>query len=109
MAATKERDALYVKYKSNGTMTVDRPTVELMARHFDQDTTFVTHFALARLRDDIQRGLLNLATDIPPVSTRWLTDEEMLQVRQQVKDLVPGRVTWDVPTGDFGEMLGQSA
>ncbi|WP_371434648.1 hypothetical protein [Polaromonas sp.] len=109
MAATKERDALYVKYKSNSAMTVDRSTVEFMAKHFDQDTTFVTHFALARLRDEIQKGLLDLATAIPPVSKRWLTPEEVLQVRRQVKELVPGRVTWDAPTGDFAELLGQAA
>lgn len=67
MATASRSDALYVKFKPNSPFTVNREAVDFMAQHFAQDTTFVTHFALARLRDDIQAGLLNTANTLPVV------------------------------------------
>ncbi|CDG83873.1 hypothetical protein GJA_3253 [Janthinobacterium agaricidamnosum NBRC 102515 = DSM 9628] len=64
-------DALYVKFKANSPITVNRDTVNAMAQHFAQDTTFVTHLALARLRDDIAAGRLDMAHALPLAGAEW--------------------------------------
>ncbi|RYX90902.1 MAG: hypothetical protein EOO28_27955 [Comamonadaceae bacterium] len=85
MAAAKERDALYVKLKTNSLFTVNREIVDFMAQHFDQDTTFVTHFALARLRDDILSGRLENAADIPVLARDWIDAGATDAIRKQVE------------------------
>lgn len=75
MQATKS-DVLYVKFKQDSVFTVSRERVEAMAQYFQQDATFVTHFALARLAADIQNGKYQQPSDIPvgdraPSSSEW--------------------------------------
>lgn len=69
-------DVLYVKFKQDSVFTVSRERVDTMARYFQQDATFVTHFALARLAEDIQNGKYARASDIPvgdraPTAAEW--------------------------------------
>lgn len=69
-------DVLYVKFKQDSVFTVSRERVESMARYFQQDATFVTHFALARLAEDIQSGKYSKTSDIPvgdraPTVAEW--------------------------------------
>ncbi len=73
---TVKADVLYVKFKPDSVFTVSRERLDAMARHFQQDATFVTHFALARLADDIQAGRYSKASDIPlgdraPTNAEW--------------------------------------
>lgn len=49
-------DAFSVQFKQSTAATVDRETIERLAKKFAQDTTFVVHLALARLRDDVDAG-----------------------------------------------------
>ncbi len=58
-------DVLYVKFKPDSVFTVSRKRVESIAKYFQQDATFVTHFALARLAEDIQSGRYSKPSDIP--------------------------------------------
>lgn len=69
-------DVLYVKFKLDSVFTVSRKRVESIAKYFQQDATFVTHFALARLAEDIQNGRYSKPSDIPvgdraPTSAEW--------------------------------------
>ena len=106
MAATKERNTLYVKLKSNSPFTVNREAVDSMAEHFDQDTTFVTHFALARLRDDIQAGRLDTATAVPVLAQAWLTPAETDQVREAVeRSGLTKNVVWQEKSPEFAGLL----
>lgn len=75
MSATKS-DVLYVKFKQDSVFTVSRKRVDAMAKYFQQDATFVTHFALARLADEIQNGKYAKAGDVPigdrpPTEAEW--------------------------------------
>ena len=73
---------LYVKFKPDSVFTVSRERVDEMAQHFQQDATFVTHFALARLYDDIQNGKYEEPGSIP-LAERWLTTQEVADVRAE--------------------------
>lgn len=69
-------DVLYVKFKQDSVFTVSRKRVESIANFFGQDATFVTHFALARLAEDIEGGRYSKPSDIPvgtraPTSAEW--------------------------------------
>lgn len=69
-------DVLYVKFKQDSVFTVSRKRVESIAKYFQQDATFVTHFALARLAEDIQSGRYSEPSDIPagdraPTHAEW--------------------------------------
>lgn len=77
-------DVLYVKFKEDSVFTVSRERVDAMAQHFQQDATFVTHFALARLFEDIKNGKYATAADIP-VAESWLSAEASDAVRLDVK------------------------
>jgi hypothetical protein len=83
MAAVKP-DVLYVKFKEDSVFTVSRDRVDLMAKYFQQDSTFVTHFALARLYEDIKSGKYANSSDIP-IAPRWLSPEETDAVRKDVQ------------------------
>ena len=75
MSAAKA-DVLYVKFKQDSVFTVSRKRVEAMAKYFQQDATFVTHFALARLADEIKSGKYTNAGNVPvgdrpPTTAEW--------------------------------------
>ena len=78
-------DVLYVKLKEDSPFTVSRAQINSMADYFQQDATFVTHFALARLRAEIAQGKITQATDIP-VATRFLAPAQIGKLRQHVHD-----------------------
>ena len=78
-------DVLYVKFKQDSVFTVSRKRVDAMAKYFQQDATFVTHFALARLADEIKSGKYAKAGDVPigdrvPTTAEW----DMLAARSAV-------------------------
>ena len=102
-------DALYVKLKTNSAFTVNREAVDAMTRHFDQDTTFVTHFALARLRDDIQSGRLNTATAVPvDVAGEWLSAAETEKARAHVeRRFQPSGLAWKPDSPELAGALDQ--
>jgi hypothetical protein len=73
-------NVLYVKFKPDSVLTVSRQRFDTLTQHFGQDATFVTHFALARLYEDVQRGQLNTAKQLlpaiaegarPPTDAEW--------------------------------------
>lgn len=69
-------DVLYVKFKQDSVFTVSRRRVDSIAKFFQQDATFVTHFALARLAEDIESGRYSRPSDIPvgaraPTPVEW--------------------------------------
>jgi hypothetical protein len=88
-------DALYVKLKMDSPFTVSRARIDSMADFFQQDATFVTHFALARLSDEIAQGKLSRATDIP-IASAFLSPEQVGQLRQHAQQkLGNSEVKWD--------------
>jgi len=105
---TKDRNALFVKLKTNSRLTVDRKVVDDMAKYFGQDTTFVTHFALARLRDEIVAGRLASAADVvAPIAEAWPTPEEM-SVNRQVADKHLARgVEWKARPPELNVLLAE--
>lgn len=93
--ATSKSDVLYVKFKEDSVFTVSRDRVDLMAKYFQQDSTFVTHFALARLYEDIMNGKYGNSSDIP-IAERWLNGAETDAVRQSVQQRFGAPVNMDV-------------
>lgn len=81
MSATQS-GVLYVKFKPDSVFTVSKERVDEIARHFQQDATFVTHFALARLYDDIQNGKYQEPSSIP-LAERWLNIHEVAAVKAE--------------------------
>ncbi|MFM9971237.1 MAG: hypothetical protein ACKVQK_22820 [Burkholderiales bacterium] len=73
--SSAKSDVLYVKFKRDSVFTVSRKRVDSIANFFQQDATFVTHFALARLAEDIECGRYSKPSDIP-VGTRAPTSKE---------------------------------
>ncbi len=72
-------DVLYVKFKPDSVLTISRTRFDMLTEHFGQDATFVTHFALSRLYEDVQMGRLNSAKQLPPTiaeGTRSPTEAE---------------------------------
>lgn len=92
--ARNDRNTLIVNLKTNAVMTVDRGTVDEMARFMGQDTTSLVHLALARLRDEIQRGHITALSVLPPLATAWPTAEEMGAIRAKVDEGRTGGGTW---------------
>lgn len=114
MQATKSNskpDVLYVKFKPDSVFTVSRDRVEAMARHFQQDATFVTHFALARLADDIASGKYQKALDVPllqvPVGERAPTPAEWAKLAERAAAVTQGRSF--EPTETIEEAWGLAA
>lgn len=106
MSATRT-DALYVKLKENSIFTVNRERVDSIANYLQQDITFVTHFALARLYDDITSGKLKSPSDIP-LAADWLTTEEVDAVRADVKARFgTPQIKWD-PNPMLDSLLPQT-
>lgn len=87
---TAKTDVLYVKFKQDSVFTVSRERVESMAKYFQQDATFVTHFALARLAEDIQNGKYNKASEIP-VGDRAPTPAEWEQLATKAAQATKGK------------------
>jgi hypothetical protein len=59
------KDVLYTKLKTDSPFTVSRERVRFLENYFQQDATFVTHFALARLFEEVTNGNLASNLDIP--------------------------------------------
>lgn len=93
--ATSKSDVLYVKFKEDSVFTVSRDRVDFMAKYFQQDSSFVTHFALARLYEDIISGKYGNSPDIP-FAERWLNDAETDTVRQAVQQRFGAPVNMDL-------------
>ncbi len=88
-------DVLYVKLKTDSPFTVSRSRIDSMANYFQQDATFVTHFALARLSDEIAQGKFQHATDVP-IASSFLSPEQVGQLRLHAqKKLGTSEVKWD--------------
>ncbi len=88
-------DVLYVKLKPDSPFTVSRSSIDSVAEFFQQDVTFVTHFALARLRDEIASGKIQFATDIP-IASSFLTPEQVGKMRQHAHNkLNESSLDWD--------------
>ena len=77
---TASNSVLYVKFKPDSVLTVSRKRFDTLTHHFGQDATFVTHFALARLYEDVKQGQLNSARQLlptvpegarPPTEAEW--------------------------------------
>lgn len=79
---TAQSGVLYVKLKPDSVFTVSRERIDEIAQYFQQDTTFVTHFALARLYDDIKNGKYKTPSSIP-LAESWLNTEEVALVKTQ--------------------------
>ena len=77
-------EVLYVKLKEDSPFTVSRDRINSMADYFQQDATFVTHFALARLSAEIAQGKINQATDVA-LATHFLTPQQVGKLRQDVQ------------------------
>ncbi|MBC7379435.1 MAG: hypothetical protein H7346_18610 [Burkholderiaceae bacterium] len=106
--AEPRTDALYVKLKTNSLFTVNRETVDFMAEHLAQDTTFVTHFALARLRDDILSGRLASSKDVSVVASEWISTDEVDAVRDYVeRKFKPAGLTWTANSPKLADALGR--
>jgi beta-galactosidase GanA len=97
---------LYVKFKPDSVFTVSRERVDEIAQHFQQDATFVTHFALARLYDDIQNGKYKEPSSIP-LAERWLTTKEVADVKAQQTARLGKRKFKS--SGSFVDMFGGGA
>ena len=101
-------DALFVKFKANSAFTVSRDVVSHMAEHFNQDATFVTHFALARLRDDIAAGRFNEASAVPVIAERWLSTAQTDSVRQEAdRQIKLAGHEWGASSDEMRDALGQ--
>ncbi len=83
-------DVLYVKFKQDSVFTVSRKRVESMANYFQQDATFVTHFALARLAEDVESGRYSKPSDVP-VGTRAPTAGEWDKLAARAATAAKGR------------------
>lgn len=79
---TAQSGVLYVKLKPDSVFTVSRERIDEIAQYFQQDTTFVTHFALARLYEDIKNGKYMAPSSIP-LAESWLNTEEVSLVKTQ--------------------------
>ena len=99
MPTVPKTDVLYVKFKPDSVMTVSRSRFDVLTAHFGQDATFVTHFALSRLYDDVQRGALNSAMDIP-IGDRAPTHEEWGLLRERSNKALAGRAFTPTKTLD---------
>jgi hypothetical protein len=75
-------------------MTIDRSTLDTMSQFLGQDATSLVHLALARLRDDIQRGALASLNVVPPIAQAWPTPEEMQAIRHEVDRDRVGDGSW---------------
>jgi hypothetical protein len=73
-------DVLYVKFKPDSVLTVSRQRFDVLTQHFGQDATFVAHYALARLYEDVQQGRISTPSsltshipigDRPPTQQEW--------------------------------------
>jgi hypothetical protein len=96
---TPDRNTLIVKLKTNAIMTVDRGTLDTMSQIMGQDTTSLVHLALARLRDDIQRGALTSLNAVPPIAQAWPGPEEMQAIRHEVDKGRAGGGAWQGSPG----------
>ncbi len=83
-------DVLYVKFKQDSIFTVSRKRVDAMAKYFQQDATFVTHFALARLAEEIKSGRYAKASDVP-IGDRPPTEEEWSLLAERSSAAMKGR------------------
>ena len=83
MAAGKP-DVLYLKFKEDSVFTVNRERLDWMEKYFQQNAIFVTHFALARLYEDINSGKYANSSDIL-IAQRWLSHEETDAVGKDVQ------------------------
>lgn len=95
-AKARATNVLYVKLKTNSMLTVDRTALEELVQHFGMDATFVAHYALARLRDEVKLGRLESAADVlvPPLATHFPTPAEMAVIQQGVDKGRNGGGTW---------------
>jgi 2'-5' RNA ligase len=99
-------DVLYVKLKTDSPLTVSRARIDDMAAYFQQDATFVTHFALARLRDEIASGRLSQATEIP-IASSFLSPQQVGHLQQYADEKYgTPEVKWNANPA-LDELLGR--
>lgn len=87
-------NVLYVKFKPDSVLTVSRERFDVLTQHFGQDATFVAHYALARLFEDVQQGRLNTPSSLTshiPIGSRPPTEQEWNMLAEKSKAAMKGR------------------
>jgi hypothetical protein len=94
LAPRAKPDVLYVKFKTDSVLTISRQRFDVLTDHFGQDATFVAHYALARLYEEVQKGVLNAPSSLTshiPIGTRPPTEQEWDMLADKSNQAMKGR------------------